>query len=107
MASPTKRKAVTVLPAFIPPQLATLIDRAPAGGESVHDIKFDGYGMAVRLEDRRARMLTRNALDWTARFGPIATAAARLKARPRPVAAEAAQRNQTDVTIQNQHECWR
>jgi ATP-dependent DNA ligase len=26
-------------------------------------------------------MLTRDALEWTARFGPIATAAARLKAR--------------------------
>jgi bifunctional non-homologous end joining protein LigD len=77
---PTQRKAVTMLPAFIPPQLATLVDRAPAGGECVHDIKFDGYCMAVRLEDRSARM-TRNALEWTARFGPIATAAAMLKAR--------------------------
>jgi bifunctional non-homologous end joining protein LigD len=37
--------------------------------------------LAARLEDRSPRMLTRNALDWTARFGPIAAATAALKAR--------------------------
>jgi hypothetical protein len=32
LPSPTKRKPVTELPAFIPLQLATLVDRAPTGG---------------------------------------------------------------------------
>jgi hypothetical protein len=79
MASPPKRKPVAELPAFIPTQLATLVDRAPAGGEWLHEIKYDGYRTAARLGDRSASMLTRNALDWTARFGPIAVAATKLK----------------------------
>jgi hypothetical protein len=40
-----------------------------------------GYRTAVRLERGSARMLTRNALDRTARLGPIAAATAKLKAR--------------------------
>jgi bifunctional non-homologous end joining protein LigD len=81
LASPDKREPVAELPAFIPPQLATLVDRAPDGGEWLHEIKYDGYRVAARLEDRSAPMLTRNALDWTAKFQPIAAAAAKLKAR--------------------------
>jgi bifunctional non-homologous end joining protein LigD len=37
------------LPDFIAPELATLVDRAPAGGEWLHEIKFDGYRTALRL----------------------------------------------------------
>jgi bifunctional non-homologous end joining protein LigD len=81
LASPTKRKSVAELPAFIPPQLATLVDRAPPGAEWVHEMKFDGYRTAARIEAGKARMLTRNGLDWSDRFGPIAAAAAAQKAR--------------------------
>ena len=38
------------LPEFIPPQLATLTDKAPAGDGWVHEIKLDGYRTAARLE---------------------------------------------------------
>jgi bifunctional non-homologous end joining protein LigD len=39
------------LPVFIPPQLATLVDLAPAGDEWLHEIKFvDGCRMAARLD---------------------------------------------------------
>src|ERR1700757_5149578 len=80
-ASPAKGKPAAGLPAFIPPQLATLVDRAPPGAEYVHEMKFDGYRTAARIEAGKARMLTRNGLDWSDRFGPIAAAAAALKAR--------------------------
>jgi bifunctional non-homologous end joining protein LigD len=67
------------LPAFVAPQLATLVDRAPAGEDWLHEIKLDGYRVLARIERGRARLLTRNAKDWSARFPEIAAAAARLK----------------------------
>jgi bifunctional non-homologous end joining protein LigD len=69
------------LPDFIPPQLATLTDKAPAGDGWIHEIKLDGYRTAARLEAGKVRMLTRSGLDWTARFPSIATALALPKIR--------------------------
>ena len=69
------------LPDFIPPELATLTDKAPAGDGWVHEIKLDGYRTAARLEAGKVRMLTRSGLDWTARFRPIAPALTLLKTR--------------------------
>jgi bifunctional non-homologous end joining protein LigD len=69
------------LPDFIPPELATLTDKAPTGDGWIHEIKLDGYRTAARLEAGKARMLTRSGLDWTARFRPIAAALVDLKAR--------------------------
>jgi bifunctional non-homologous end joining protein LigD len=68
------------LPAFIDPELATLVDRAPEGEAWIHEIKLDGYRMALRLADGKGTMLSRRGLDWTARFAPIATAGGKLKA---------------------------
>ena len=56
------------LPDFISPALATLVDRAPQGDAWLHEIKYDGYRVALRLGSGAARMLTRSRLDWTARF---------------------------------------
>jgi bifunctional non-homologous end joining protein LigD len=69
------------LPKFIDPELATLVDRAPEGEAWLHEIKLDGYRMAIRLAAGKAMMLSRSGLDWTARFKPIAAAAAKLKAQ--------------------------
>ena len=82
-----RRKALEVpeeapraaLPDFIPPELATLVDKAPDGERWIHEMKFDGYRTAGHLRSGRVRMLTRKGLDWTARFHPIAEALARLK----------------------------
>jgi bifunctional non-homologous end joining protein LigD len=65
-------------PAWVAPQLATLVAAAPAGGEWVHEIKLDGYRILARIERGRARLLTRNRLDWTDRFPTVAEAAAAL-----------------------------
>jgi bifunctional non-homologous end joining protein LigD len=81
MAPSRKPGTSAALPAFIPPQLATLADKAPAGDEWVHQIKLDGYRTAARLEAGKVRMLTRSGLDWTARFRPIAEALAVPKIR--------------------------
>jgi bifunctional non-homologous end joining protein LigD len=67
-------------PDFVRPSLATLHADAPRGKEWVHEIKFDGYRIEVRLDRGEVRMLTRKGLDWTARFAPIADAVAALPA---------------------------
>jgi bifunctional non-homologous end joining protein LigD len=66
------------LPGFIPPQLATSVERPPPGDGWAHEIKFDGYRLQLRVENGRARLLTRKGLDWTDRFAAIAEAGAAL-----------------------------
>jgi bifunctional non-homologous end joining protein LigD len=66
------------LPSWVAPQLATLVATPPVGDDWVHEIKLDGYRILARIERGRARLLTRNRLDWTARFPEVAEAAAAL-----------------------------
>ena len=68
------------LPAFVPPQLATLHDTAPSGDNWLHEAKFDGYRMQARLVNGKVKLLTRKGLDWTAKFKPVANAVAQLDA---------------------------
>jgi bifunctional non-homologous end joining protein LigD len=56
------------LPDFIEPGLAFLTRHAPEGDDWLHEVKIDGYRAAARIEHGQVRMLTRGALDWTARF---------------------------------------
>jgi bifunctional non-homologous end joining protein LigD len=66
------------LPDFIAPQLCESVERPPDGPGWVHEIKFDGYRIQLRVEDGKATLKTRKGLDWTGKFGAIARAAARL-----------------------------
>jgi bifunctional non-homologous end joining protein LigD len=66
------------LPEFIQPQLATLVNSVPAGNEWLHEIKFDGYRILCRLENGKAHFLTREAQDWTHRFGGLVQLAEKL-----------------------------
>jgi bifunctional non-homologous end joining protein LigD len=69
------------LPAFVPPQLATLVAEPPRGTGWVHEIKLDGYRALCRVDKGRAQLLTRRANDWTDTFGRIASDAAFLPAQ--------------------------
>lgn len=60
-------KAATALPQQLTPQLATLVDRAPAG-DWLYEIKFDGYRMLTRIRDGEVRLFSRNGNDWTDRL---------------------------------------
>jgi bifunctional non-homologous end joining protein LigD len=60
------------IPGFIPPQLATLKLRAPAGDKWIHEIKFDGYRLQIYLNKGKVKIFTRNGHDWTNRFHLIA-----------------------------------
>jgi bifunctional non-homologous end joining protein LigD len=68
-------------PAFVPPQLATLVTTPPAGDAWLHETKFDGYRIVCRIAGGRATLWSRNHHDWTAQFPGIADAAARLPVR--------------------------
>jgi bifunctional non-homologous end joining protein LigD len=67
------RRAATP-PAFVPPQLAKLVEHAPAETGWGHEIKFDGYRMQMRVADGAVTLKSRKGLDWTARFPEIARA---------------------------------
>ena len=68
-----------MLPAFIEPELATLVDGPPGGPNWVHEVKLDGYRMAARIEDGAVTLVTRSGLDWTRKFPTIAKALAKTK----------------------------
>ncbi|MGA2409917.1 MAG: DNA ligase D, partial [Candidatus Binataceae bacterium] len=85
-AEPSKAKAVApasktvkalrgrgaAMPAFIAPQLCKVAARPPSQSGWVHEIKFDGYRMQLRIENGKVAILTRNGLDWTRKFPAIA-----------------------------------
>ena len=68
---PSKLKGAkkAAMPDFVEPALATLAAKPPADGRYLHEIKFDGYRLQVRIEAGRLKLLTRSGLDWTKKFG--------------------------------------
>src|SRR3954452_10362518 len=72
---------VDPLPEFIEPCLATLADDVPAGERWLHEIKWDGYRLHMRIENGGVRLFTRRGLDCPHRFPPIANAGLRLPVR--------------------------
>lgn len=67
---------VDPMPDRVEPCLALLKHKAPSGPDWLYEIKWDGYRLAVHLEDGRTRLLTRGGHDWTDRF-PVVSEAAR------------------------------
>jgi len=68
----TTARATVLPPAFIKPQLCKPVDRPPSDAGWVHEIKFDGYRMQLRIADGKVSLKTRKGLDWTAKFNAIA-----------------------------------
>ena len=75
-----KPNAVTAvhLPDFIAPQLCETMDRPPSTAGWLHEIKFDGYRIQMRVLDGEVTLKTRKGLDWTAKYAAIARAAGQL-----------------------------
>ena len=63
------------LPKFVPPELATLVDRAPSGEGWLHEMKYDGYRILARIDHGRVTLLSRNGRDWTDNFPAVTKAA--------------------------------
>ncbi|ACK50682.1 DNA ligase D [Methylocella silvestris BL2] len=68
--------ALAQMPDFLPPQLCQPVERPPSGDGWVHEIKFDGYRMQLRVAGGKATLKTRKGLDWTDKFAAIAAEAA-------------------------------
>lgn len=66
------------LPDFIAPQLCETVERPPAGKNWLHEIKFDGYRIQMRVADGEVMLKTRKGLDWTAKYPEIARASSQL-----------------------------
>ena len=70
-----KPKAGAAMPDFVLPQLCASVAKPPGSGQWLHEIKFDGYRMQLRVEGRRAELRTRTGLDWSDKFPEIVKAA--------------------------------
>ncbi|MFZ6649344.1 DNA ligase D [Undibacterium sp. TJN25] len=57
------------LPASLKPELATLVDNAPADASGwTFEVKFDGYRILSRVDHGKIKLFTRNGNDWTAKM---------------------------------------
>src|SRR5262249_42408649 len=68
-------------PGFIGPCLPCPAERPPTGPGWIHEIKHDGFRIMVRRDAAGVRLLTRNGIDWSARFPLIFEAAGALQGR--------------------------
>jgi len=55
------------LPEKLQPQLATLVE-SPPSGDWRYEVKFDGYRILARIDDKEVRLFTRNGHDWSAKM---------------------------------------
>lgn len=60
------------LPRTLSPQLATLVKKPPAGDAWMYEAKLDGYRVLARIDGGKARLITRNGHDWTAKMPLLA-----------------------------------
>ena len=77
-----------------PDACAAPLDRAPASFRSprasrpgagwIHELKYDGYRLHLRLEDGAVRLLTRRGHDWAERMPALVRAAETLAAAETP-----------------------
>jgi bifunctional non-homologous end joining protein LigD len=67
----TDSESTLILPAFRPPQLATLERKVPTGDSWLFEMKFDGYRMQAAIAGDQVRLYTRNGHDWTRQFGYV------------------------------------
>lgn len=67
-------------PITVPPQLATLVDKAPTGDDWIHEMKFDGYRLLAVI-NKQTTLITRSQNDWTHKFETLASELDKLNLR--------------------------
>ena len=72
------KRAKSSMPDFIAPQLCETLARPPSANRWIHEIKFDGYRIQMRVENGEVTLKTRKGLDWTAKWSAIAQSASAL-----------------------------
>jgi bifunctional non-homologous end joining protein LigD len=74
-SGPPRGARKAALPETLSPQLATLVDKAPADTNNwVYEIKFDGYRMLTRVQGGKLKLITRNGNDWTGKLSHLVQA---------------------------------
>ena len=66
------------MPAFVEFQHPRLVAEPPSSAGWIHEIKFDGYRLQVRVRGGEVTIFTRKGHDWTDKFPEIARDAAEL-----------------------------
>ncbi|AIC28810.1 ATP-dependent DNA ligase protein [Rhizobium etli bv. mimosae str. IE4771] len=66
------------MPDRVEPCLALLKKVPPKGPDWAFEVKWDGYRLAIHIEPKGVRIITRGGHDWTHRFPTIAEAARKL-----------------------------
>ena len=66
------------MPDFVSPQLCKSTSSSPFADGWLHEIKFDGYRIQLRVEEGNVSLKTRTGLDWTDKFTAIVKAATKL-----------------------------
>jgi bifunctional non-homologous end joining protein LigD len=72
------KRAKSSMPDFVAPQLCETLARPPTAHGWIHEIKFDGYRIQMRVENGGVTLKTRKGLDWTAKWSAIAASASKL-----------------------------
>ena len=68
-------------PRFIEPMKAKLVERPPATGDWIYELKFDGIRLIAVKRDKKVSLLSRNQNDLSGRFPEIVEAIENLPAR--------------------------
>ncbi|TDK37583.1 DNA ligase D [Rhizobium deserti] len=68
----------SAMPDFVEPQLCETLTRPPSTAGWLHEIKFDGYRIQMRVVSGEATLKTRKGLDWTKKYPAIAASASNL-----------------------------
>jgi bifunctional non-homologous end joining protein LigD len=82
LTKPPPPSSKAALPEALSPQLATLVDSTPPGDDWRYEIKFDGYRLLTRIDNRSVRCFTRNGNDWSAKLPALVDAVRALKLAP-------------------------
>jgi len=72
---------VLTKPAFIPPQIPTLVEEPPTGSDWLHEINHDGYRMILTIDGPAIRAVSRRGHDWTSRYASTVEAARKVRCR--------------------------
>jgi bifunctional non-homologous end joining protein LigD len=67
-------------PRFVEPMKAKLVEKPPATGAWIYELKFDGIRLIATKDDERVSLLSRNQNDLSARFPEIVDAVKNLSA---------------------------
>jgi bifunctional non-homologous end joining protein LigD len=69
-----------VIPAFITPMAACVVEKLPEGADWIYELKFDGYRALLMKDGKRVQIRSRNDKDLTRMYPRVAAQAERLDA---------------------------